>query len=124
MRLNRRVVRGLRGVERTQQTKSSAVHDVEEDDAVAARGVLGFENEEVCGKFDFPLAVSRSEVDIRNDLIAWICRVDGEVGLPVKLLIGADRAERLAVQDVDPPCDLHADELGMAESRREDQEDS
>ena len=60
-----------------------------------------------------PLAVSRGQVDIGDDLITRIRRIDGEVGLPVKLLVGADVAERLAVQDVDSLCDLHADELGI-----------
>ena len=96
-----RVVRGRRGTERAEQAEASAVDDVEEDDAVAARRVLRFENEEIGRELDLPLAVSRGEVDIGDDLIARILRVDREVRLPVKFLVGADVAERLAVQDVD-----------------------
>ena len=114
VRFRCRVVRGGSGTERGEQAESSAVDDVEEDDAVAARGVLRFENEEIGRELDLPLAVSRGQVDIGDDLIARILRVDREVRLPVKFLVGADVAERFAVQDVDSRCNLHSRQFGVA----------
>ena len=107
--------------ERAEQLLVPAVHDVEEDDAVTARGILRLDDVEVGGELHLPLGILRCFVEVDDDLVVRVVGVDREVNRPDELFVRPDLAERLAAKHVLASLDVNPRDLRGARSRREKQ---
>jgi len=109
-------------VELPEQRLAPAVDHVEQRNAVPARGVLRLDDVEVGRELDLPLRVLRCEVDVGDDRVPRVLRVDGEVDLAHDLLVGAGLAKRLAREDILAALHVDARDFGTAGRRRQGRE--
>jgi hypothetical protein len=85
----RRPVDGHLRVELAERNAAPPIDDVEERDPVALARVPRFQNHQVGGELDFARAVSRSLVEIGDDEIALVGRVNCEIQLADNLFVWA-----------------------------------
>ena len=78
----------------------AAIGGFEERHAIAFGGVLGPVNINIGRKFHHALGVARRLVEVRNDFVAGIARINGEIGGTDQLFISAGVAPGLAAQNI------------------------
>ena len=69
---------------------------------------MRLQNHEIRGELDLSGGVLWRLVQVGDDLIALVGRINLEVDLPGKALIGTNRSKRAAAGYVAPRSDLHA----------------
>ena len=104
-----RVARRGGAVEPAERRDAAPVDDVEEHGAIARGNVLRLDQDEIRRKFHQAGAVGRSVVDIGDDAVGGIRRVNGVVNPPGKPLVGAGAPVARAVGDIVPPVDIDPD---------------
>jgi hypothetical protein len=72
----------------------AAIDDIIEDSLVALRHVHGFDNVHIGRIFDHAVGVARRQVDVGNEGVTAVQRIDLAVRSGEDLLVGADGSER------------------------------
>ena len=81
------------------------------------------QNHEIGSHLDLSSSVPRRLVEIGDDLIAPVGRVDYEVQCAGNPFVGSDRSKRTPTSDVALRCDLDARDLCEGERRHEQNDD-
>jgi hypothetical protein len=95
----RRVGHADRAVEHPERDLPTAVGNVEQESPLAARGIDGPQQIEICGGLHQPLGAPRRQPDVRDGPVRRVCWIEAEAKHPDDLLVRARRTERPAVQD-------------------------
>ena len=121
IRLGARVVGCGGNVEVPEYPLAAAIHDVEQDRAVARSDVLRFQQVEVGRKLDAARCIERRVVDVADDPVGAVLRIHLEMDSPRKPFIGAGEAPRPAAEHVLPDFHIEADSF-RARGRRTQQD--
>jgi len=123
-------------IEAVEDRLVAAIHDVQQQRAVALRGILRAQDREIGGELDLAGGIAgRLALNLRlpsrrfgrgarqffepdDDLVARVRGVDREPDFARHDLVGAGVAERRAVVDVDARRDVDADDLGTSKRRQ------
>src|SRR6516165_264173 len=100
-------------VEVAKDVLASAVENIEECDPIAPSGVFRSKHVEVSRKRHASVRIARRLVEIDDGLIAGMRGIDGEKHLPDDLLVGAGRAEGIAVENIRARSNLDSRHLGL-----------
>src|SRR6202030_123248 len=104
-----------RPIELRQNDACAAIHNVKDGDAVSLSGIVRLENHEIGGELDFASGILRRFVEVGDDLVASVGRIDGEVDFSREPVVGAGRSKRTATGHVAPRSNLHARYFGARE---------
>src|SRR5882672_1896064 len=121
--LSRKITAAAPVIEEPNHRLASAVRNLEQRGAVAPVQILGPEDVKIGGEFDQALFVALRLVEINDDLVVRIVRVDCEVDFGDDLLVSARRAELLAVEQVGARDDFYAGDSGLNGQDEQQQRD-
>ncbi len=96
-------------VERRQRQSVAAVRHVEEQPVTAAPRILRHQDAEIGRVVDEAVAAVTGEVDIGDDAVQLVRRIDGEMRRPVELDVTPDLAERPSIGELPADVDLETD---------------
>src|SRR5262245_30070214 len=106
-------------VEESQQTFVSAIRYFKKYGAVSAIQFLRFDDVEVGREFHFPGSVLRRFVDVRDDLVRVVARIDSEVNLARELFVRPHGAERFGLEKIGARLDFDAQNFCAAWNRKQ-----
>ena len=95
-------------IEERKKAAAPPIRGAEQHRAVRAAHVLWFYQSKVGGVLDAAGGISRSVLDVDDDLVCGIVGIGFEVDRSDELLVGADEPERPAAEHVRLVLDLHA----------------
>src|SRR5262245_53472926 len=100
-------------IEEPHHRLAAAVRNLEQRRAITAVQIPGPENVEVGGELDQSLPVARRLVEINDDLVVWVVRVNSEVDFGDDLLVSARQAKLFAVEQVGAGDNFNAGDAGL-----------
>ena len=95
-------------VHKVQNSFSAAIGNFEKHGAVSLVHVLGLQQIEVSGKFDFALRIARRFVEIDDQLVVKIVRIHREINAADNFLVSSSQSEGTAIQNVGARNNLDA----------------
>ena len=122
LRRSRRVRAARRPIEAPQHPLVAAIGNLEQQHAVAARGVDRLQDEQVGGEVHLAVRLRGGVDQVHDALVVPVARIDRELDPAHQLLVGPGRAERLPVGDRHPRRDGHLRDLGPRRTRRAERE--
>ena len=98
-------------VEKSEHALPAPVGHFIEDRSVSAAGIFRFDEIEIRGKLHFAGRSLGRIVDIGDDPVRAVLRIDSKIDRPGQLLIGAGRAECFAGKQIGAIFDFDADDF-------------
>src|ERR1700722_4546764 len=110
-------------VDDVQDSFSATIGNLEEYGVVSFVHVLGLQEIEVGGEFDFTFGVARRFVDVDYLAVVKIIRIYSEIDAPDNFLVGAGQSEGAAVLNVRTGNDFDAGDMRVRANAREEKND-
>jgi hypothetical protein len=106
------IVGRRRVIEKAQDALTSSIRRIEKNFAIASIPVQRFQETEVAPIFYVTVAIARSLVEIDNDFIKVVCRIDFTVNPADYLFVGAGDGEFKRASERFPSFDSHTADHG------------